>query len=243
MIELIVLLITIPVMGIASSVTNIQCAQEANDQLTPHLSTNASSNVILLRNDASLQSYIGKCRELVCRLFNMTAGIMAAIVALITGLVYLFGLWNQNPGLRTETIEDTNDILRQPFHIENTSQYFAMRNVRAATFIPLAVVTPNGIFSPRFADHLGDIPPGQSVVFDCRPLCDPLDPSMRKKVRAPDVRELSASNYAVVIGIEWRLFRIKRHKTWTLGVNAKSDGTAAWVVTRISKDRLDRLST
>lgn len=239
--ELIVALLVVPFMGITFMATNANGAQVTNAQLTSPLSPNASSNGKELSKDANMRSIIGKGCGFVRRLFNKTSGLVATIVALITGLVYLFGLWNQNPGLRTETIEDTNDILSQPFHIENTSEYFAMRDVRAAIFIPLAVVTPDGIFSPRFADSLGDIPPSQSVVFDCRPLCDPLDPTMRKKVRAPNVREFSAPEYAIVIGIEWRLFGIKRHKTWTLSVNTKSDGSAAWAVKRISRDRLDNL--
>ena len=188
-----------------------------------------------------MRSICRKSFGLVRHLFNKTSGIVAAIFALITGLIYLFGLWNQNPGIRTEAIEDINDILSQPFHIENNSEYFAMRDARAAIFIPLALYTPVGIFFPRFADFLGDIPPNQSVAFDCRPLCDPLDSTMRKKVRAPNVRELSAPDYAVAIGIEWRLFGLKRHKTWTLGVNAKPDGSATWVITRISNEKLDNL--
>ena len=234
-------LLVILFLSISIVATSVIGAQVKDIKYTSNLSVIASSDGKELPGRANMRSVYEKGRGFVGSLFNKTSGIVATIVALVTGLVYLLGLWNQNPGLRTEPIEDTNDILSQPFHIENTSEYFAMRDVRAAIFIPLAVVTPDGMLSPRFADTLGNIPPSQSVVFDCRPLCDPFDHNLRKKIRAPNVREYSAPEYAVVIGIEWRLFGIKRHKTWTLGVNSKPDGSALWVVKRISRVRLENL--
>ena len=160
--------------------------------------------------------------------------ILAVIIPLFGAIFFYLGIYQTTPHLKIDSMRaNVNDVFAHPFEIQNRSPYFPLKDLHAGCLIPWAIFDNDAnLRVPRLAECLGDVPPGDSIFFNCDIMPDPSDPTRVKKFHA-------MHDFRFCLGIEWSTLGFRRTKLWTLSIRKPDDNPAYWIVVHTSKDRLD----
>lgn len=158
--------------------------------------------------------------------------VVTASLALFGSILFVVQVVQTRPKLYAPTSGvERFDVLDSRFVIHNPSAYFSMRNVATKYVVPAVVMFPEFIEPAVIVKHLEDIPPNESVHFNCN-IRDFNDRERRMRFEVVD-------NFIVGIDVTWNVMSIPRSKSWNATMKVSKDGAAFWIIDPVTNDLAD----